>query len=80
MYRALVARANYLAKDRADIGFATKELCRNMSKLGQSDWESLKRLGRYLLNKTRLIVRYDYQPMPETVDVIVDTDFAGCPT
>ena len=24
------------------------------------------------------MTRYDYQPMPETVDVTVDTDFAGC--
>ena len=80
MYRALVARANYLAQDRADICFAVKELCKKMSNPEQSDWESLKRLGRYLLNKTRLIVRYEYQPMPEAVDVIVDTDFAGCPT
>ena len=27
MYRALVARANYLAQDRSDIAFAVKELC-----------------------------------------------------
>merc|ERR1712023_494354 len=79
-YRALVARANYITQDRADIGFAVKELCKAMGKPLQSDWEALKRLGRYLLGKTRLIVRYDYQSKPETVDVTVDTDFAGCPS
>ena len=30
--------------------------------------------------KTRLLVKYDYQPLPENLDVVVDTDFAGCPT
>ena len=30
MYRALAARANYLALDRPDIQFATKEICRAM--------------------------------------------------
>ena len=51
-----------------------------MSKPHLSDWESLKRLGRYLLGKTRVVTRYDYQSLPKTVDVTVDTDFAGCLT
>ena len=79
-YRALVARANYLAQDRADICFAVKELCKRMSKPNQSDWKALKILGRYLVDKARLTVRYDDQPMPHEVEVTVDTDFAGSPT
>ena len=31
-YRALVARANYLAQDRVDLGYSVKELCRKMAK------------------------------------------------
>ena len=31
-FRALAARANYLAQDRIDIQYATKELCRDMAK------------------------------------------------
>ena len=79
-YRALVARANYLAQDRADICFPVKELCKKMSKPDQSDWDALKRLGRYLLDKTRVIVKYEYQVIPEEIEVTVDTDFAGCLT
>ena len=30
-YRAMAAQANFLALDRADIGFAKKELCRGMA-------------------------------------------------
>ena len=34
-YRALAARANFLALDRLDIQFAVKELCRSISALKQ---------------------------------------------
>ena len=51
-----------------------------MSKPTQSDWDALKRLGRYLIGKTRMVIRYEYQPAPESIDVVVDTDFAGCQT
>ena len=53
MYRAIVARANYLSQDRSDIQYAVKELSRSMSSPTVSDWNALKRLGRYLLNKER---------------------------
>ena len=78
-YRALVARANYLAQDRADIAYAVKELCRNMSSPKTSDWDKLKRFGRYLLNKARVITKFPYQENADAVDAYVDTDFAGCP-
>ena len=78
MYRALAARANYLSQDRVDIGFVVKELCRNMSKPRQSDWDRLKRLGRYLIDKTRIVNDFHYQEAPDTICVTVDTDHAGC--
>ena len=77
-YRGLVARANYLAQDRADIGFAVKELCRYMSKPRVCDWEALKRLGRYLLGVPRMVVKFDYQERPSCLQVWTDTDHAGC--
>ena len=61
MYRALVARANYLAQDRVDIGYPVKELCRKMSKPTMADWEALKRRGRYLIDKTRSVIGFPYQ-------------------
>ena len=80
LYRAMVARANYLSQDRVDIGFAVKELCRHMSSPRRVDYEKLKRLGRYLLGKTRVIVLFAYQELPDTLDAYVDTDHAGCLT
>ena len=64
MYRALVARANYLAQDRSDIGFAVKELSRYMAKPGVKDMEALKRLARYLIGKERAVLEFDY-PTPK---------------
>ena len=78
MYRALVARGNYMAQDRTDVQFAVKELCRNMSNPTAGDWAAVKRLGRYLVDKTRVKVRIPYQEAVRKLVVWVDTDYAGC--
>ncbi len=58
-YRALAARANYLAADRPDIQYAVKELCKSMARPTVGDRRRLKRLARYLVGKPRLVSRYD---------------------
>ena len=78
MYRANVARGNYLTQDRSDIQFATKELSRKMSKPCNEDWQKLKRLARYLTDKTRSRTLFQYQELPSHLEIYVDTDFAGC--
>ena len=77
-YRAIVARANYLCQDRSDIQFAVNELCRAMSEPTQGDWAALKRLGRYLIGKTRVTITFNYQSELRRVAIWTDTDFAGC--
>ena len=61
MYRALTARASYLSQDRSDIKFAVKELASGMAKPTTKNWEDLKKLGRYLTDKCRSVLRYSYQ-------------------
>ena len=39
-YRALAARANYLAADRTDIMYAVKEICRSMAAPTRGAWKS----------------------------------------
>jgi len=78
MFRAIVARGNYLSQDRTDIRYAVKELSRAMSKPTQQDWYKLKKLGKYLVGKPRLVQEYCYQSSQKEVAVWVDTDFAGC--
>ena len=53
-FRALVARANYMAQDRSGTQFAVKELCKKMSDPSEEDWGKLKRLGRYLVGCPRV--------------------------
>ncbi len=55
IFRSVVARANYISQDRPDIQYATKELCRRMAGPTAADWNSLKRLSRYLRGRPRMI-------------------------
>ena len=47
-YRTIAARLNYISPDRPDIGYAVKEAARNMSKPRVSDFQKLRKIGRYL--------------------------------
>ena len=81
-FGGLAARANYLAQDRADIAFASKELCRRMSSPCDGDWAKLKRLVRYLRDHPACTYRFNLQTTTQEhcipVDVYVDADYAGC--
>ena len=76
-YRALAARANYLALDRPDIAFASNELCRCFAHPTRSAVDLLKRLCRYLLLCPRLVWTFDHQKDTNALVCAVDTDFAG---
>ena len=76
-YRALVARANFMACDRLDIQFAIKELARDMAKPRRSSWCALERLGKYLKRRPRCVINYHYQPANSMIHVSTDADWAG---
>ena len=78
-FRALAARANYLAQDIPDIQHATKELCREMSNPTARSWNGLKRLGRYLVDHPRLVQEFRRQGRHDKFIAWSDTDYAGCP-
>ena len=78
LYRSLTMRLSYLAQDRPDIQFSCKELAKGMSSPTEGDWLKLKRLGRYLIDKPRVVLNFDYQDPVSFVDSRVDTDHAGC--
>ncbi len=77
-YRAVVARANYLASDRPELQFSAKEVCRWMASPTEVSLAALKRLGRYVAGHRRLVYHYPWQDV-ERVDTYSDTDWAGCP-
>ena len=77
-FRALAARGNYLSADRPEIQFAAKEVCRFMATPIILSSEALKRVGRYLVMRPRLVYQYHFQDNQSTIDVYADTDHAGC--
>ena len=76
--RGVAARGNYLGQDRVDMQYAAKEISRFVSKPESKDWRAAKRLARYLKDESRLVIKYPYQELSDTIDVWIDTDFAGC--
>lgn len=77
-YRGIVARLNYIASDRIDMQFAVKEAARNMSSPKESDWQALRRIGKYLRGRPRLVMKYGWQAQVTTAVVYTDSDWAGC--
>ena len=77
-YRAIAARLNYISPDRPDIGYAVKEAARNMSKPRVSDFQKLRKIGRYLVGKPRLIMRFPWQNAADRIVAFTDSDWAGC--
>ena len=77
-YRALAARANYLARDRTDIMYAVKEICRQMASPTVGARKKLKRLGRYLKGNAMLAMRYPWQGEEKNIVGFSDSDWAGC--
>ena len=74
-----VGRLLYVAHDRVDIGFATKELCRRMTAPRRVDFEALKRTFRYLSSRKVLVYVYDCKISDlESVTTYVDSDYGGC--
>ena len=54
-YRAITARLNYLALDRPDLQYATKEVSKRMANPREAAWKGLKRIGRYIVGAPRLV-------------------------
>ena len=78
-FRAVSARGNYLAQDRPDGSYSSKELCREFAQPNALSLQKLKRLGRYYVGKPRLVYQFKFAKNPIShIDVFCDTDFAGC--
>ena len=77
-YRSLVMRASYLSEDRPDIRYAVKEAARFMHEPCQLAMDLVKRIGRYLLQKPRLVQRFRRQKWSGVIKGFSDSDHAGC--
>ena len=71
-------RCNYLGPDRPDIQYASKECARHMQRPTTQHLEDLKHVVRYLKGHRRLVQTFLQQECIYTVDVLVDSNHAGC--
>ena len=79
LYRSATMRLCYLALDRADLQFPSKELAHWMQAPTVGNLEALKRVARYLIGHGRLIQEFVRQVAePSHVVVFTDSDHAGC--
>ena len=76
-FRRSAAMANYMAQDRPDISFASKEVSRGMSCPTRLDTVKLKRLIPYLSIARRRAIKYTWQDPTEQLTVYSDSDWAG---
>ena len=77
LYCSLVMKLAYVAQDRVDIAEAVKCLTRHMKEPRRGHMQELKRLGRYLAKNKRCVLTYPRQTSDETLQVHVDSDWAG---
>ena len=54
MFRAVAARPNDLSQDLPDITLATMKWCSKMSRPSGQDLKNMKRVGEFLIGKSRL--------------------------
>ncbi|CAK0882720.1 unnamed protein product, partial [Prorocentrum cordatum] len=81
-YRGVTMRAAYISPDRADLGDAVNNLAKCMQSPRQVDMVRLKRLGRYLKGRPRVVQTYRRDLRitagePVNILVMVDSDNAG---
>ena len=67
----------YIALDRVDVVFATKEVRSRTAKADVLALLFLKRVARYLVGHREVAMSYPYQDNPPQIDCYTDTDWAG---
>ena len=78
-YRSATTRLCYIALDRLDLQFPSKELARWMQAPTVGNLEALKRVARNLIGHGRLVQEFVRQvEEPSLVAVFIDSDHAGC--
>ena len=75
--RRVITVLNYLAQDRLGVGFAVKAVAREMAHPPRAP-AKVEWLPRFLKDRPREVLHFGWQPMPGSVVVQSDSDWAGC--
>ena len=76
-FRALAARLNYLALDRPDLQYCSKNISKYISSPTPTAWRMLKRVGRYLVGAMRVVQLFEWQHRCSVLKGMGDSDWAG---
>ena len=76
-FRSIAARLNFLALDRAGLQYAAKCICKRMASPVQSSWDLLRRAGRYLKGKSRVVQKFPWSKRDDHIRSFADSDWAG---
>ena len=71
-------RLQFLGQDRGDITESVKCLTRRMAVPRECDMQDLKKLARFIKHRPRVVTYYECQEVPTRLDVLCDSDHAGC--
>ena len=77
LYRAIAARLNYIALDRADIQYCAKDIAKHMARPVELDWAKIKRVARYFAGAPRYVQMYEWQEYNGQMQTFADSDWAG---
>ena len=62
VYRAATARMNYLALNRSDLRYASKEVCRTKACPTSGDRRALQRAAQFLVDRPGAVAFFKFQP------------------
>ena len=77
-FRRGAAKLNYIAQDRGDIAYASKEISKKMANPEDGDEKMLSRAVEYLRRYPRWVSCYAWQSNPGGLTVYTDSDWGGC--
>ena len=76
-FRAVTARMNYISQDSPDLQFPVKQASKDMARPKRTSWDSLRKLGRYLVYRGRVVWKYVWQDEPKFSSTFGDSDWGG---
>ena len=74
LFRGVAARLNYMGHDRPGLQYAIKEAARRMASPRGCDWALLRKIGKYLLYRPRVVMKYPWKQHPKCIDGYTDSD------
>jgi hypothetical protein len=76
-YRSRVGKIMFMATDRRDLQFASKEAARDMANPTLLSEAKVKRIVRYVRNMPMVSMNFEVMEKPTTITITTDSDWAG---